>query len=179
MSSAYDTVTPLDPPAPLPPGALAWRVHREGGPDYDEVGPWTDEPDKAQWVDPDTGLDCLVVRNYMGGLCGYVGVPADHPDFGVEYDDVDVSVHGGLTFAGRCWTPPGVDEGQPSAGVCHVPFEGRPHEVYWLGFDCGHYQDYQPGMGKHFSFMKREDTYRDLAYVVEEVTTLAAQLAER
>lgn len=48
-------------------------------------GPWRDEIDKAQWVDELTGLDCLIVRNRMGGLCGYVGVPESHPLHGVEY----------------------------------------------------------------------------------------------
>ena len=30
---------------------------------------------------------------------GYVVVPDGHPMHGADYDDVDVSVHGGLTFA--------------------------------------------------------------------------------
>ena len=37
-------------------------------------GEWTDEPDKLQWVDEATGFDCLIVRNSLGALCGYVGV---------------------------------------------------------------------------------------------------------
>lgn len=37
-------------------------------------GPWDGEPDKMQWTDPATGLDCLIVRNTLGALCGYVGV---------------------------------------------------------------------------------------------------------
>lgn len=71
------------------------------------IGPWMDEPDKAQWVDPDTGLDCMVVRNgRMGNLCGYVGVGPDHPAFGKHYDSLaDIDVHGGLTFADSCHEP--------------------------------------------------------------------------
>lgn len=48
-------------------------------------GPWDDEPDKVQWVDEVAGLDCLIVRNRGGALCGYVGVPGGHPLFGVGY----------------------------------------------------------------------------------------------
>jgi hypothetical protein len=65
-------------------------------------GDWTEEPDKAQCIDAETGLDCLIVRNRVGALCGYVGVPDSHPWHGKGYHDVDVRVHGGLTFANRC-----------------------------------------------------------------------------
>lgn len=62
-------------------------------------GPWDDEPDKKQWRDPASGLPCLIVRGPSGSLCGYVAVGPDHPAYGKGYDDVDVTVHGGLTFA--------------------------------------------------------------------------------
>lgn len=48
---------------------------------------------------------------------GYVKIPEDHPWHGKDYDDIDVEVHGGLTFA--------------SYG--------------WIGFDCLHCGDYWPG----------------------------------
>ncbi len=54
----------------------------------------------------------------MGIACGYVGVPRGHPYFGKGCDDVDVQVHGGLTFAGY--------------------WEDIDSEIWWLGFDCGH-----------------------------------------
>ena len=48
-------------------------------------GPWRDEPDKVIWTDPETGLDCMILRNRTGVLCGYVGVPSTHPWYGVDY----------------------------------------------------------------------------------------------
>lgn len=27
------------------------------------IGQWTNEPDKVQWIDEATGLDCLIVRH--------------------------------------------------------------------------------------------------------------------
>lgn len=51
-------------------------------------GEWTSEPDKKQWADAATGLPCLIVRGPFGALCGYVGVPQDHPAFGLHYDGV-------------------------------------------------------------------------------------------
>lgn len=149
------------------------------------AGPWQDECDKVQWVDAATGLDCLIVRNHMGGLCGYVGVGPEHPAHGIGYTGPPcdaLSVHGGLTFAGQC------DEGAPvGEGICHVPEAGRPADVWWLGFDCGHYMDFLPAMEARLRDTPgmpslRVDpafrrTYRDRAYVEREVAQLAAQLA--
>ena len=141
-------------------------------------GEWTNEPDKAQWIDEDTGLDCLIVRGPMGALCGYVGVPESSKYFEKEYEEVDVDVHGGLTFADKC--RPSDDE---SKGVCHIE-EGAANEtVWWLGFDCAHAWDYSP------SYSSREDgddvfrqghdeVYRDFGYVKLEVKRLAKQLEE-
>lgn len=74
-------------------------------------GPWHSEPDKVQWVDEDTGLDCLIVRNGLGALCGYVGLPEGHRLFAECYDGMDdIGVHGGLTFSGYCDEPLSFEE---------------------------------------------------------------------
>lgn len=80
-------------------------------------GEWQDEPDKVQWVDEASGLDCLIVRTPLGYLCGYVGVTEGHPYFGVAYSQCPekceevwcahspesrMEVHGGLTFSDFC-----------------------------------------------------------------------------
>jgi hypothetical protein len=79
-------------------------------------GEWNSEPDKIQWVDEATGLDCLMHRGPGGFWCGYVGVAEGHPAFGKDYDSVGVEVHGGLTYADFCQ-----DTGDESHGICHVP----------------------------------------------------------
>lgn len=56
-------------------------------------GPWQDEPDKRQWQDEATGLPCLIVRGPVGALCGYVGVPPDHPAYGLSYDGMPAKEH--------------------------------------------------------------------------------------
>lgn len=116
-------------------------------------------------------LTCLIVRNGGGALCGYVGVGMTHPAFGKGYNDVDVMVHGGLTFAGECQKTE--DEGR---GVCHVhPGGGK---VWWLGFDCSHYGDVTP---KYDALAKMiagdRSTYKDVDYVKNEVANLAIQVA--
>ena len=50
-------------------------------------GPWTTEPDLVVWLDADSRLQCIIIRHpAVGHLCGYVGVPADHPAHGLNYD---------------------------------------------------------------------------------------------
>jgi hypothetical protein len=184
-------------------GALAYNVDRSedkrrAAYKIDIRGPWDDEPDKIQWVDDTSDLDCLMVRNHFGNWCGYVGVPVGHPAYGVDYDQIDVSVHGGLTYGAACAEDEA--DGAPSGGVCHVPLDGRPHEVWWQGFDCGHGGDFAPGMHSmemrvmpdllvkygndaaydHEDAMKGDwmrQKYRTMAYVRAEVSGLASQLA--
>lgn len=112
-------------------------------------GPWQTEPDKIQFKDKETGLPCLIVRNHMGALCGYVGVSEGHPAFGKSYHDAEelvpgdeyINVHGGLTFSGHC-----DEEGPEDASICHIPEPGEPDNVWWLGFDCLHAHDIAPRM---------------------------------
>lgn len=72
------------------------------------------------------GYHCLVVGTPMGHRCGYVGIPIQHSFYGVDYDDIDIEVHGGLTF-----------------GDILDSHSSRGFEVglYYLGFDCGHLDD--------------------------------------
>lgn len=145
-------------------------------------GPWDDEPDKVQWIDAATGLDCLAVRGPMSCWCGYVGVPPGHRFYGVDYETPDVDVHGGLTFADRC-----MEDTLEGEGVCHIPEPGRPADVWWLGFDCGHFMDLVPRMNATLRDIGHErlpappgfeDVYRDLDYVRAETVRLAAQLID-
>lgn len=135
-------------------------------------GEWNDEPDKAQWIDEDTDLDCLIVRGSSGALCGYVGVPEGHCAFSTHYDGVDVNVHGGLTFSAFCQHSE--DE---TKGVCHVPAEGRPDRVWWLGFDCAHSGDVSPKY-ERASYGSYEESYKGIGYVKKEIRGLARQLRD-
>ena len=139
------------------------------------AGPWLAEPDKRQWQDEATGLPCLIVRGPSGALCGYVGVQKGHAAHGADYDAVEVDVHGGLTYAGVCQH--GDD---PARGVCHIPGAGEPDDVWWFGFDCAHAFDLSPAYAHYErppSPWSKPDEYRDVDYVTEQVTQLAAQLA--
>lgn len=140
-------------------------------------GPWLGEPDKIQWQDEATGLVCLMVRQPThGAWCGYVGVPPGHRHYEKPYHDVEVAIHGGLTFDGFCQ-----EDAAEGEGICHTPEPGQPDRVWWLGFDCAHGWDLRPGSEiDALLFIETTDPgaeYRDVAYVREQVTRLAAQLA--
>lgn len=123
-------------------------------------GPWDNEPDKLNWKDKETGMPCMIVRNSMGALCGYVAVHRGHPHYGKDYDAVDVECHGGLTYANKC-----------VGHICHAPEPGEPDDVWWFGFDCAHAWDFIPSCSDD-----GDGTYRDIGFVREQVTALARQL---
>lgn len=137
-------------------------------------GPWQREPDKKQWEDKETGYPCLIVRAPVtGALCGYVGIPKTHPAYGKHHDNIDVEVHGGLTY---------VDECDEEGLICHTPDDGEPDNVWWCGFDCAHYQDYTPAMTSHLAGIglvalnNNTKTYKDISFVESECHKLAVQL---
>ena len=62
-------------------------------------GPWHNEPDEVFDL-VYSGLPAFICRHLsMFTLNGYVGVPKTHPFWGKHYDNVNVQIHGGLTFA--------------------------------------------------------------------------------
>lgn len=104
------------------------------------------------------GLPYRLQRNTFGAWCGYVGVFHDHPAYKKGYDDVDVRVHGGLTFSGE-------------------NHEWGHGELWWLGFDTAHSGDLTLLTIPIQSFGFRE-IYRTKAYVKAECESLAKQLVE-
>jgi hypothetical protein len=134
-------------------------------------GPWDEEADKVHWIDPATDLDCLIVRNRAGALCGYVGIGPSHPCYKIPYEDVSLpdGVHGGLTYSDLC---------QENGKICHLPFPGREEHVWWLGFDCAHSCDLIPAYLHDPLFSFTKGPYRDLDYVKRECESLARQLKD-
>ena len=107
------------------------------------------------------GLKAVVIAHDMGHRCGYVGVPEDHPWHGKGYDDVDLDVHGGLTYA-----------------------DARD-DLWWFGYDCAHLgdaadPDLMSDKYKTFSWSRAltfgGDTIKTLDFCVNECESMAAQL---
>lgn len=66
------------------------------------------------------GHECICVFNHLGFRCGYVSVQELK-----DYCEYDIDCHGGLTFGNSL----------------HEDYE--PSRAFYIGFDCGHYCDYQ------------------------------------
>jgi len=99
------------------------------------------------------GFKCAIRKNpRMGNINGYVLLPKDHPDAKNGYDEIDVRVHGGLTFAQR----------DTEGGL-------------WVGFDTAHAGDFIPGMPLGFNNPETE-IHWTIEMVIEETEHLAEQL---
>lgn len=111
-------------------------------------GPWNDEPDDTQWVY--LTYPCRVLRGPAGALCGYVALPPGHPWLDGDYESIDCTVHGGLTYM---------------------------HDNV-VGFDCSHAGDVRPALMTYYekaSLGSWQEQYRDRAYVMNEVEDLVRQ----
>lgn len=88
-----------------------------------------------------------------GAVNGYVKLPEGHPWLGQDYDNIDVEVHGGLTYANN----------------------------EWIGFDYLHSGDMWPEQenDRHFSrtFDPKWDTRCTPEMVAEEARSLARKAA--
>ena len=108
-----------------------------------------------KWKDPETGLSCVIRENTMMGiLLGYVGVKKNHDLHGKHYDDVSktVEAHGGLTYSGYL----------------------ENDKQWYFGFDCGHHNDYIPGLCSGNPI-----NYKDEDYVENQCLLLAKQIKDK
>lgn len=141
----------------------AYKVDRSKWPS----GPWDNEPeDKVEFEH--NGMACMLVRNRSGNWCGYVGLEPSHKYFEKSYDEIDVEVHGGLTYSNKC-----------GGAICHVAKPGKEENIWWVGFDTAHCDDRSPGYDYLFTpILNRTLVYRTKEYVINETCKLADQLCE-
>lgn len=69
------------------------------------------------------GFKCVIVGQNWGHRCGYIEIPLYHKYYGVDYNEIDVDVHGGWTYAEYTHN--------------NYPIES-PNGTWWIGFDCNH-----------------------------------------
>ena len=154
------------------------------------------EADKVAWLDPQTGYECIVMRDGKNGyLRGFVGLPRSHPLYGFDHDaipsDLGIEIHGGLSYSKPCDVPATriVWVKGEAVRVCHQTFrpmtvpginatDHKPHDdAWWLGFDCNHPGDLIPTKDHNPTVDGVRPVYRDDDYVVNEVLNLASQLS--
>lgn len=116
------------------------------------------EGDELQWdytCNNGVIIHCSIHRNDVKSLCGYITLTKDSSLYGVDYDDINISAHGGLTYQGY-----------------------DQNENYVIGFDCGHYGDLTPYfLFKDFPFYS-DGEYRDMQYVKSECESMAEQVSK-
>lgn len=99
------------------------------------------------------GCYTLVIENHMKRLPGfyfdfgwgngYVLLPHNHPFYNVHYDDINVNIHGGLTYSSQ------FEPDNFLKWINNLKIDGdvtldnfRKFENYWMiGFDTGHAGD--------------------------------------
>ena len=111
-------------------------------------------PFKFKYLD----YDCMIIYN-DGFYNGYVALTEDDKWYGKEYDDIDINVHGGLTFS--------------SFGNDHLDrCNENGQNLYWIGFDCMHYGDYDEVFSLHSKCNKSPE------YIVNEIFEMVHQIIE-
>lgn len=96
-------------------------------------GVWITEPDLVEWRSSKAPYPMLILRGGMGALCGYVGVPPAHP------------YHGQSPWLVN-WSGPSCSRRRAT---------GEPPHFWWLGFDCGHSNEYAPLMDAQSVYFER------------------------
>jgi hypothetical protein len=99
-------------------------------------------------------IDCQIIRNGLGALCGYVSINSDNTLYGLDYDKISIILdyipHGGLTYADS-------------------------DESSWkIGFDCAHAGDLCPNLPTNYG----GGIYRDLEFVKSECKKLAESVSK-
>lgn len=108
------------------------------------------------------GYPAVVVVQPMGHRCGYVQIPKDHPEAGKDYDDIEVSVHGEITYSSK-----------NTKGTV-------------FGFDCAHWGDapnlnlMEPEYRKVYDEfeMPQTGTVRSLEFCIEQCESMAEQFKQ-
>jgi hypothetical protein len=119
-------------------------------------GEWVKEPDLVEFEYE--GIRCRIRRHpYYGNLCGYILLPANHIWCGKKYYDLDVDVHGGLSYG---------EYGE---------------DGFWIGFDCGHVlMDYIPAykIMDIYRMISIKSTYKNIDFVIDACKYMAEQANE-
>lgn len=155
---------------------------------------WLVEPPSLEFSHE--GLECYIRRETEGHLCGFVGVPREHPLYRIEHDclfnRLPLGVRDRLTsmslssfmnilhsFLGTsfCVLPDNI----PlfafipiHGGLCFsgYNFWGSADGLWWFGFQCGQTTDGVPSIP-----ISHKMPYRNLPYVEEQVRLLATDLS--
>ena len=92
--------------------------------------------------------------------CGYVGLSKGHQYYGKNYNDIPITVYGGLTYSGY-WDN-----------------SNNRDKLWFIGFDCAHLDDLGIVNLNDLQFNFSKKTYKDLNFVIKEIKLMIDQLCE-
>lgn len=100
------------------------------------------------------------IVNYGTHPCAYVEIPKNHKYFGIGYDEIDIYVHGGLTFSNNdfFYNP--------------IVIENK----WFIGWDYAHYGDYIGHSIKFEKFYSEDDHKWTTEKMFEDVVEVIEQL---
>jgi len=132
-------------------------------------GPWQKEYDRVVWFDQSSGYPCCVSRNpEMGFFAGYVGVPYNHYNYGLNPDHLIFrNKYLGVEWSGMA--SKGYETYRP-----YIEMYGSP--VYWFGFDAAHAGDLIPSMNLLLTGGFFGAKYRTLEEMIQACNELAIEL---
>ena len=159
----------------------------------DQSGPWDEEAvDKLAWRDAETGLDCILLRQFNGIWGGFVAVSPGHPLYGFNADaipaEAGLTPHGGIDYAQEC-----DEDDVEETRICHVrpprpigvmaDYEGPEarngfDDAWWFGFAADKPGDLVPFASTIQLPREEGEVYRNIDYMYNETTKLARQLRE-
>lgn len=73
----------------------------------------------------------FIIISYGSHPCAYVKIPNHHPYYNKYYGDLDIEVHGGLTYGGM---------------LNHIPGYEQNKTNWFIGWDYAHAGDYYAGL---------------------------------
>jgi len=139
-------------------------------------GRWDDEPSLLDFTYREYA--CRITRHMLGALNGYVAIDVDHAFHAVDYFDVNVSVHGGVTYASYELPLTAITDVLNNKEIyIKSPYLNVSKRAWWVGFDCAHAGDIIPKMSRGIQDIM--DTYKDIEFVKAELKQLVDQLIER
>lgn len=121
------------------------------------------------------GYACRIIRSLsLMSLLGYVAIEKNHVFYNVGYDDINIDVHGGLTYASNKQPPTVVKDTMTNKlDYITMPHHNKPKNAWWVGFDCSHYGDIIPA---HPLLSNGQDTYKGIEFVKNEIKGMVNQL---
>lgn len=145
--------------------------------------PWNNEENKYSFYYK--GCLCLILRNHLGALCGYVGVNSTNVFYQTE-PPMDLIVYGNITYAGYGDTEP---IGSPWFQRPIADAEGKT--LWWVGFTCSYSDDFCPALAENIKHRVAPDApylpasmggvageYKDIFFVINELVNLVDQITE-